>query len=258
MKKQLSAKTNTSTLLFDMAVKFKNRLFEFLMVFLAVFMGFWADRWRERLFEKEREKQFMIAMYQDLKSDINDFTLNIAKSNNVVFSMNRVISLLNSSSKYDSAISIYHYARSITLNAPFYQPNQRTYEQMKYSGELRLIGEDAVSDSITGYYSSLVWILTQNQYIHERIGDYMAGAEFIFDGNVFLSILEKKPDSELMKIMPKEKYLTKDKLLFNKLFIRTQYFSGACGVTIKGANDALLKCRNLIALLQRKYQIKPS
>ena len=258
MKKQLSTSTKASTLLFGIAVKFKNRLFEFLMVFLAVFLGFWADSWRERLFEKERERQFMNAMYQDLKSDTNDFTLNIAKSNNVVFSMHQVISLLNSSSKYDSALSIYHYARSITLNAPFYQPNQRTYEQMKYSGELRLIKDNAVSDSITSYYSSLVWILTQNQYIHERIGDYMAGAENIFDGNVFLSILEQKPDSELLKLLPNEKYLTTDKLLLNKLFIRTQYFSGACRVTITGANDALLKCKNLMLLLQRKYHIKQS
>jgi hypothetical protein len=70
MKKQLSTGTKASTFLFGIAVKFKSRLFEFLMVFLAVFLGFWADSWRERLFEKERERQFMNAMYQDLKSDI--------------------------------------------------------------------------------------------------------------------------------------------------------------------------------------------
>jgi hypothetical protein len=250
--------TKTSTSLTDIAVKLKDRLFEFLLVFLAVFLGFWADRWRERLFEKERENQFMNTMYQDLKSDMSNFSMNIAKSNDVVRSTQRVVTLLNSISKYDSAISIYHYARSITLNAPFYQPNQRTYEQMKYSGELRLIKDKAVADSITSYYSSLVWILTQDQYIHERLGDYMAGAENIFDGNVFLSILENKPDTELCKLLPKGKYLTADKLLFNRLFIRTQYLSGACKVTVTGVNDALLKCKNLMALLQRKYQIRQS
>ena len=129
---------------------------------------------------------------------------------------------------------------------------------MKYSGELRLIKDKKVSDSITSYYSSLVWILTQNQYIHERLGDYMGGVENIFDGNVLLSVLEKKADSALLKILPKEKYLTNDKLLFNRLFVRTQYFSGACNVTITGANVALLKCKNLMLLLQKKYDIKKS
>jgi hypothetical protein len=213
MKKEFSARNRSSKLISNIAAKFKSRIFEFLLVFLAVFLGFWADSWREKLFEKERERQFMNSMYHDLKSDINDFNLNIEKSNDVIYSTHQIVSLLNSSSRYDSALNIYRYARSITLNSPFYQPNQRTYEQMKSSGELRLIKDNSVSDSITGYYNSLVWILTQN--------DYMGGAENIFDGNVFLLILERKQDSELIKALPKEKYLTKDKLLFNKLFIRT-------------------------------------
>jgi len=221
MKKEFSARNRSSKLISNIAAKFKSRIFEFLLVFLAVFLGFWADSWREKLFEKERERQFMNSMYHDLKSDINDFNLNIEKSNDVIYSMHQIVSLLNSSSRYDSALNIYRYARSITLNSPFYQPNQRTYEQMKSSGELRLIKDNSVSDSITGYYNSLVWILTQNDYIHERLGDYMGGAENIFDGNVFLLILERKPDSELIKALPREKYLTTDKLLFNKLFIRT-------------------------------------
>ena len=255
MKKEFSTR-NRSKLFSSIAAKFKSRIFEFLLVFLAVFLGFWADSWREKLFEKERERQFMNSMYHDLKSDINDFNLNIEKSNDVIYSMHQIVSLLNSSSRYDSALNIYRYARSITLNSPFYQPNQRTYEQMKYSGDLRLIKDKSVSDSVTSYYNSLVWILTQNDYIHERLGDYIGGAENIFDGNVFLLILEKKTDSELIKILPKEKYLTKDKLLFNKLFIRTQYFSGACKVTITGANEVLLKCKNLMLVLKKKYNIK--
>ena len=160
MKKEFSIRNRSSKLFSNIAAKFKNGLFEFLLVFLAVFLGFWADSWREKLFEKERERQFMNSMYRDLKSDINDFTLNIEKSNDVIYSMHQIISLLNRSSRYDSALNTYRYARSITLNAPFYQPNQRTYETMKYSGELRLIKDKRVSDSVTGYYSSLVWILT--------------------------------------------------------------------------------------------------
>ena len=192
MKKEFSARNISLKLISNIAAKFKSRIFEFLLVFLAVFLGFWADSWREKLFEKERERQFMNSMYHDLKSDINDFNLNIEKSNDVIYSMHQIVSLLNSSSRYDSALNIYRYARSITLNSPFYQPNQRTYEQMKSSGELRLIKDNSVSDSITGYYNSLVWILTQNEYIHERLGDFIGGAENIFDGNVFLLILERK------------------------------------------------------------------
>ena len=256
MKSNSSHERRYRNFLPNIGLELKSIIFEFILVFFAVFLGFWADRWREKIFERERERQFMSSMYQDLKSDTSDITLNINKSKKVITGMHKVISLMNSANRYDSALNIYHYARSITLNSPDYEPNQRTYEQMKYSGELRLIRDKSVADSVTGYYSSLAWILTQNTYIHDRTSDYMAGAENIFDGNVFLLILEDVPDSVLLKALPKDKFLSTEKLAFNKFFIRTQYFSGACRVTIPAAGDALRKCKNLMMVLKEKYHLK--
>lgn len=236
--------------------KLKDKIFEFLLVFLAVFLGFWADSWREKLGDNERERQYIFSMYHDLKSDTADFNLNLKKTNDVMMSMHKIVILLNSSSRYDSALSIYRYARAITYNAPFYQPNQRTYEQMKYSGDLRLIRNSSISDSVTNYYNSLTWILTQNYYIRQRLGDYMGAAESVFDGNSFMAILENKTDEELLNIIPASKYVTDDSLLFNKLYVRTQYFYGACKVTATAANDALLKSKNLLQLLKKKYDIE--
>ena len=42
---------------------------EFLMLFLAVFCGFLAEYQLEHKIEKDREKQFMQTMAEDLKSD---------------------------------------------------------------------------------------------------------------------------------------------------------------------------------------------
>jgi hypothetical protein len=234
----------------------RNWIFEFFLVFTAVFLGFLADRWREKIYERERERQFMISMYQDLQSDIHDFDLNIKKSREVSEAIDRMISLLSGTEKDDSVLAVYKYARFTTLHIPYYEPDQRTYEQMKYSGELRLIRDRAVADSVTGYYNSLVWILTQNNYVHERLGDFMGGAENIFDGKVLLLILENRPDPEIRKAIPKDFYLTRDRLLFNKLFVRSQYLKGACQVTVPAAEAALTKCENLRALIQKKYHLK--
>ncbi len=236
--------------------KIRNLMSEFVLVFFAVLLGFLADRWREKLYEREREKQFMTAMYQDLKSDITEFELNKRKSEEATGAIDRMIALFSSAQKYDSVLPVYHYARFITLNAPYYEPNQRTYEQMKYSGELRLIRDRAVADSVTNYYNSLVWILSQNNYVHERLGDFMGGAENIFDGKAFLLILKQQPDSIIQKALPKNFYLTNDPLLLNKLIVRSQYLSGACRVTVPAAEKALERCRNLQVLLKQKYHIK--
>ncbi len=49
--------------------KWKEYLFQFLMLFLAVFCGFLAEYQLEHVFENTREKQFMKSMVEDLEKD---------------------------------------------------------------------------------------------------------------------------------------------------------------------------------------------
>src|SRR5215210_3095302 len=49
--------------------KWTHYFWEFLMLFLAVFCGFLAENLREHRVEHQREKQFMVSMLGDLKSD---------------------------------------------------------------------------------------------------------------------------------------------------------------------------------------------
>lgn len=49
--------------------KFSHYLWEFLMLFLAVFCGFLAENFREHQVEKNRARQYMLSLYEDLKTD---------------------------------------------------------------------------------------------------------------------------------------------------------------------------------------------
>ena len=49
--------------------KWTHYFWEFLMLFLAVFCGFFAEYQLEHKIERDREKQFMQTMAEDLKSD---------------------------------------------------------------------------------------------------------------------------------------------------------------------------------------------
>jgi len=58
--------------------KFTHYLWEFLMLFLAVFCGFLAENFREHQVEKNRATQYMLSLYEDLKTDtarLNDMFL---------------------------------------------------------------------------------------------------------------------------------------------------------------------------------------
>ena len=49
--------------------RWKEYFWEFFMLFLAVFCGFLAELQLEHYIENQREKQFMVTLIEDLKSD---------------------------------------------------------------------------------------------------------------------------------------------------------------------------------------------
>ena len=49
--------------------KWKEYLFQFLMLFLAVFCGFLAENQREHFIEHQRERKFVRSLVRDLKAD---------------------------------------------------------------------------------------------------------------------------------------------------------------------------------------------
>src|SRR6187431_2799983 len=49
--------------------KWTHYFWEFLMLFLAVFCGFLAENQREHIVEHRREKEFMVTMLSDIRSD---------------------------------------------------------------------------------------------------------------------------------------------------------------------------------------------
>ena len=59
--------------------KWTHYLWEFLMLFLAVFCGFLAENQREHIAERHREKEYIVSMIEDLKTDSAFLALSINK-----------------------------------------------------------------------------------------------------------------------------------------------------------------------------------
>ncbi len=124
--------------------------FEFLMLFLAVFCGFMAENWREQLQEHRREKEYIYSIVQDLKSD----TLQSAK---ILMYLRRksegidsVMAALLSPKIAENSNNVYRlWTQNLDLKT--FVSNDRTIQQLKNSGELRLIRNKAVSDRIMQY-----------------------------------------------------------------------------------------------------------
>src|SRR6185369_4972696 len=130
--------------------KWTHYLWEFLMLFLAIFSGFLAENWREHMVEKQREKQFIISYIEDLKLDTANINNNLLLRNNKINELDSLLYSLNNGDPDSHSKMIYFWARRLTRTNRFLS-SDRTIKQLKNSGGLRLIRNQAASDSIMAY-----------------------------------------------------------------------------------------------------------
>src|SRR4026207_28027 len=178
-----SGETHTKT------KKWTHYFWEFLMLFLAVFCGFLAEYKLEHTIEHSREKQFITTLIEDLKSDTAQLTEVIAYKKRREKMVDSLIMNLSSPDYEKHGSDIYYYARNLTRPQYFF-PNDRTIQQLKNSGSLRLIRNLAVSDRIMYYDQQVRYLLTLNEderSIRDNFRDIIGN---IFDGKVFYSQID--------------------------------------------------------------------
>ncbi|MCU0395689.1 MAG: hypothetical protein MUF29_07250, partial [Chitinophagaceae bacterium] len=128
---------------------------EFLMLFLAVFCGFLAEYQLEHRIDREREKKYIKSMVNDLKYDTANFSRLIHDGQVTMALIDSLITFLQSPQKNESTSYSYLIARRITHTITPYEIFDRTYAQMKSSGNLRLLKMQEAADHIAGYYSDI-------------------------------------------------------------------------------------------------------
>jgi hypothetical protein len=130
--------------------KWTHYLWEFLMLFLAVFCGFLAEYQLEHLIEKQKARQYIISFFQDLEIDNKQLNELIPAYVQKDKALDTLLQKIHGISPSAGANGIYKYYRE-----PFAYPDfiytDRTIQQLKNSGGMRLIANKAVSDSIIAY-----------------------------------------------------------------------------------------------------------
>ena len=136
--------------------KWTHYFWEFFMLFLAVFCGFLAEYQLEHKIEKERGKQFMLMMAEDL-------TKVTAILQSAPQSIHRMISRLDTAAKLiqnkryvdkDGIKALYN-LYLLGLTSIGFTLTDRTSVQLKNASGMRLISKRNVADSIVGYWSEI-------------------------------------------------------------------------------------------------------
>ena len=235
--------------------KWTEYLLEFFMLFLAVFLGFLAENQREHYIEKKREKVYIKNLYEDLKSDTVSCLIFAKTNEEFSNSVDTLITLMKSPDRDLHFSKIYFLARTATMMQGitlFLVFNQRTFIQMKNSGQLRLISNQQVADSISSYYNSLEVVQLQNESIVNRTTDYMRIMGELFDAEILFKIWKerKEPPSQNLRL------LTTDPIMVNKYLTALQYFYGTRNSQNILAQEQSKKAKNLIELIKKEYHLK--
>ena len=234
--------------------KWTHYLWEFLMLFLAVFCGFLAEYKLEHVIEHQREKQYIQSLVADLKSDQQVLSQHIVHVNTGISMMDSVINILNTPLQIANNTSQLYYLARLAPRLKPLSTNTRTFEQLKNSGNFRLIRDLNTSNKIMTYYEKFPLVRLLESVNETEFTEYKKVAAKIFDPAVFLSS-EGKND-EIKRVSYNPSLRTTDKELLQELSIFAVYMHG----TKKGilGNDEALKTAGaeLIEYLQKEYHLE--
>ena len=131
--------------------KWTHYFWEFLMLFLAVFCGFLAEYQLEHKIEKDREKQFMQTMAEDLRADSAALNRLIRLRKSRIRELDTLFHLLASDEYITNGRKVYELYEFPYWDIFRFHPSDRTMQQLKNGGNLRLIRKIEVSNALIKY-----------------------------------------------------------------------------------------------------------
>jgi hypothetical protein len=233
--------------------KWTHYFWEFLMLFLAVFCGFLAEYQLEHTIEHRKEKQYIGSLIQDLKDDTAFIRFLINRNQ---FGCNKIDSLLHLLKDPNDSVlkEIYYLARAIPFWDPSFKFHQKTFDQLKSSGGLRLIRNKATLDSIAVYYQKIAWMQQGSMAMQfENRHDLYLHMPRLFDMFVFQQMMHS--DNPLDPVLPSGvlQLITKDKNVINDVVARYHFMYSTKKVLIKEGTERLNEALFLINHLEKEY-----
>ena len=231
--------------------KWTHYFWEFLMLFLAVTLGFFVENQREHYVEHQRELQYMRSMVEDLKLDTTELTGHIRMRIERDEMLDSLVYLLTQTNIRENGNSIYYIGRIVSPPISFF-PNDRTIQQLKSAGGLRLIRDMDISNSIMAYDRKMrqsVFELGDEQQVR---GEYRLSANKIFSGQVFHEMMMNKG---IKRPIGNPALFSEDKALLNEFIMGTQYLEKVNQKQAARAQELVDQARKLIADIVKGYHL---
>ena len=234
--------------------KWTHYLWEFLMLFLAVFCGFLAEYKLEHIIEHNREKQYIQSLIADLKSDQQILTRHILHVKTGISMMDSVITILNTPLLIANNTGLLYYLARLAPRLNPLSTNSRTFEQLKNSGNFRLIRNLSTSNKIMTYYEKFPLIRLLESVNETEFTEYKKVAAKIFNPAVF--IMMEGEHGEIKRTGENPPLRTMDNELLQELAVFSVYMHGTKKGMLKADEELKMAGAELIAYLQNEYHLE--
>ena len=194
--------------------KWTHYFWEFLMLFLAVFCGFLAEYQLEHIIENQREEKYVSSFIEDMKTDTLKIRRLLETSAEQRKGFDTLMGVLKEPDFLNKLEYFEKYASNVFTLIAFYQTD-RTLQQLKNSGGLRLIRNQAVSDSIIRYDNMVKEIGEQKDDLYNATQNAASLITQIFDFNSPNSVWI---DRSLVPMPGKFNLLIKDPVKLGEFF----------------------------------------
>jgi hypothetical protein len=143
----------------DLGLKsWKSYLWEFLMLFLAVFAASLAEYQLEHKIERDKEKQYIKSMVSDLATDTTKLSTTIRNNKEIVQRIDTTLAMYKKLTLGFNDTLLVNLLQSVVY-ASFINTD-RTMQQLKNAGAMRLIKSPSAANAILDYDSKMRTLVT--------------------------------------------------------------------------------------------------
>jgi hypothetical protein len=226
----------------------KSYFWEFLMLFLAVFCGFLAEYQLEHVIEHQREKEYISSFLEDLKQDsakltqiVTDFDAKIQFKDSLLTELGNPNIFKNSSKAY------YFFEQS--RHFPDFIYTDRTIQQLKNSGGMRLLRNKAVSDSIIEYDASVRYLFIGQNQLNNLVLTYGFQKNKLFQIRLLDSASRGFGKTDIPLLTQKQSDVEE---FYNSMWDQRKFFIWVRNVDA----EVLARGKRLIAFIKKEYHLE--
>lgn len=232
----------------------KSYAWEFIMLFFAVFCGFIANYLLGNMVDRDKEKQYIQLLVDDLAADTTNLAVSINKFNIQDLNIDTTLTQFGTLTDGHNDTLINNLIQSVKIVN--FINTDRTMQQLKSSGELRLIIKQRSAKGIMDYDSKMKQLMNVNLPILRDVVLQNLVPDMIKIVNFQQIIYDYKNKTYEQRLKENKNYLiasSKKELivLYNLLYS----FRQTCNVTKNDEVELKKQATQLIKLLKQEYEL---